>query len=163
MHGIGEVLEQVDINVKADDKGEIFIPENLTEEIPAHLFFHIEHAGLAAAGVNQNTEGKGKVRLRRKVLDGLRFAILEDLKVIFCEVRDQRAFFIFHIEKQLNYIDVDLKGFGGLVLILIGRRCIGLSGTNARERNGYGHPFENPKLRSVWHEISRGEFLLVYS
>jgi hypothetical protein len=49
----------------------------------AHFFFHIQHAHLAAAGIDQNAEGQRQIGFRLEILDGLRLAIFGNVEVFF--------------------------------------------------------------------------------
>jgi hypothetical protein len=99
MHRIGEVLQQVNVHVETDDERFILWPEGFLEKVAANLFFHLQHAFLAATGVNQNPQRKGQIRLRREIFDGLRLAILKQLEVVLAQAGYQPAAFIFDVEE----------------------------------------------------------------
>src|SRR4029077_19351977 len=46
---VGEILQQIGIDVETDDKGLVFGPQNLAEEIGAYFLFHFQNALLAPA------------------------------------------------------------------------------------------------------------------
>src|SRR5208283_5829761 len=43
MHGAGEILQEIDIHIEAEDEGQVLVAKDLTEKVAAHLLFHIEH------------------------------------------------------------------------------------------------------------------------
>src|SRR5438132_10661609 len=104
MAGVGEVLEQINIHVEADDKGFVFGPEYLIEEGAANLFVHSQHALLTAAGVDQNAESERQVRFRGEVLDGLRLSVFEDIEIALRQAGNQGTAFVLHVEKSLDDI-----------------------------------------------------------
>src|SRR5690348_10166377 len=74
----GEVMEQLDANIEANYESDVLLRNNVLQKRPADLLLHVEHVLLATTGVNQNTERQGQIRVRRKILDDLRLAILQD-------------------------------------------------------------------------------------
>src|ERR1039458_7425791 len=114
----GEILQQVDINVKADDEGLVLGAQSALEERASDRLFHVEDALLAAAGVDENAEGQREIGFGLEVFDGLGLAVLEQGEVVFGGGGGQGAMFVFDVEEQLDDLDVDLEGLGGLVLRL---------------------------------------------
>ena len=82
---------------------------DVLEERRANFFLHVEDAHLAAAGIDQDAEGQRQIGFGLEILDGLRLAIFEDFEVVFGEVGDQRAVFVFDVEEELHDLDVDLE------------------------------------------------------
>src|ERR1019366_6588521 len=118
LHVARVVLQQTGIDVEIHDKRQIFVGQYLLQKRSADFFFHVEDVQLAAAGVNQDPQCKRQVRFGSEVLDGLLLAVLEDVKVIFGHVRDQRAVLVFDIEEKLHHIDVYLQGLSGLLRVV---------------------------------------------
>ena len=48
--------------------------------------------------------------VRRKVLDGLRLAVLQHLEVVLRQVGDQHAVLVLHVEEQVDDVDLGLEG-----------------------------------------------------
>src|SRR5262249_52295847 len=119
MDGTGEILQQIDVDIEAQDEGKILVAQDLAQKFTANFLFHVEHTGLATAGIDQNAQSQRKIRLRGKILDGLRLAILQNLKIFLLETGDQSSFLIPHIEEELHHIHVDFQGGRSLVLILV--------------------------------------------
>ena len=109
-HRIGKVLKKIHIHIKAQNKCQIFRAQDFTEEGATNFFLHGQHAFLAAAGVDENTEGKGQVGFSGEIFDGLRLRVFENLEVILSQIGNQPAFFVFDIEKQLDHVHVYLEG-----------------------------------------------------
>jgi hypothetical protein len=118
----GEILEQVNRDIETDDKRFILIRKDLLEKGTSDFFFHVQDIALAAARIDHHANRQGKVRFGSKVLDGLGLTVLEDVEVCLCEVRDQGAVLVLHIEKKLDYVDIDLQSFGGILISGLLRR-----------------------------------------
>ncbi len=99
---------KIHVGIKAHDKGQVFLPQDLIQELPAHQLLHVEHSRLAGTGVKQNAERQRQIRFSGKIFDGLRFAVLRNLKLVFGQVGDQPAFLVLDVEEQLHHIDIDL-------------------------------------------------------
>ena len=118
-HIVGEVLIEVHIHIKVDDEGKVLLTQHAAQKLGARLLLDGQHARLAGAGVDHDAQGQRLVRFRRKILDGLRLAVLEHLEVVFGEVGNQHAVLVLHIEEQVDDVDLRLEG---LQRFFIGRR-----------------------------------------
>ena len=98
--------------------------QDLLQERPANFFLHVEDALLAAAGVDQDAERERQIRFGGEVLDGLRSAVLSDVEVTFGQVGDERALFVFDVEKQLHHVDIN---FQRLLRLLVVAALVGAS------------------------------------
>ena len=98
-HRIGEILQQVDVNVEADDKGFIPWPQRVLKERGSDFFLHIENAHLAAAGINKDAESQRKIGFGFEILYYLDLPILEEVEVILIEVGDQRSVLVFDVKE----------------------------------------------------------------
>ena len=113
----GEVLQQIDGDVEADDVRLVLIGKNLAEKCAADFFLHVDDVALATAGIDHHAQSQRQVGLGREVLDGLRLAVFVYLEVIFLEVGNQPAVLLLDVEEQLDHVDVNLK---------CGRRFLGI-------------------------------------
>ncbi len=145
------------------------------EKGAADLLFHLEHALLAAAGIDQDAERQRQIGFGFKVLDGLRLAVFENVEIILGQAGNQGAALILHVEEELHDLDVDLQGLGSLVLGLVLRLVLGgLGGRRrrvgallSRQRNREQKDGEKGgnQARSAmysWHGEFCPETLLVY-
>ena len=91
-------------------------------ESRSRLLLHGQDAGLAAAGVDEQAEGKRLIGVGLEVFDGLRFAVLADLEVFFPEAGNERPVLVLYVEVDVDDLDIDLgvaTGWsGGAVLSL---------------------------------------------
>jgi len=85
----------------------------------ADLFFHVEDASLAATGIEEDPESQGQIGLGLEIFDRLGLPILEKVEVVFGEVGNERAVFIFDVEEELDEFDVNLEGADRLILIFV--------------------------------------------
>src|SRR6185369_15855813 len=103
---VGEILQQVGFDIETDHKRQIFGAQDLIQEIGPDFLLHLQNLSLAAAGIDQNSQGQGKVRFGGEILDCLRAAVLADLEVVLGQIGNQPAFFVFDIEKELHNVDI---------------------------------------------------------
>ena len=173
MHGVCKVLQQVNVDIKADDKCQVFIAQDLVEKFPANFLLHVEHAHLAAAGIDQNAQGQGKIGFSGEVLDGLRLAVLEDFKVILREIGNQGALLVLDVEEELDHVHVDFQRADRLVfslgvgLVLVRTGQPGVLFRKGEQGRGQARPDQHTGKRSKnrgfgYHNIL-SFFLLVYS
>ncbi len=114
---VGEVLEELGLTGELDDEGLILgRGEHLVEEGAAGGALFVDDAALAAAGVDEEAEGKGKVLVEVEVADGLRVAVdLED-EVILGEVLDEGSLFIANDDGEVHQAGIDGEWWGRLAL-----------------------------------------------
>jgi len=127
---VGVVGEQVDVDVERDEECFVFWGENVAEERSAGFLLQRQNGLLAAAGVQQNTDGEREIFFLRKVFDGLLFGIFKDAAVIFAEAGDV-AVFVADGEIDVDKVDLDVQGLGTGGALLLGgsgalrRRAVG--------------------------------------
>ena len=119
VNGAGEVLQKIDVHIEADYEGFVLFTQDFAEEVAADFLFHIEHARLAAAGVDQDAEGEREIGFGGEIFDGLGLAVFRHLEVVLRQAGDEAALFVLHIEKQLDDIDIDLERVHGLIFGLV--------------------------------------------
>ena len=91
----GEVLEQLHFVVEMDEEGFVFIfAEGAIEEGVAGGALFVEDAALAAAGVDQKTQGERQVTFASKILDGLRVRIFFEGEIGLIEIWNDFAVLI---------------------------------------------------------------------
>ena len=72
-----------------DDKGLVFLgAQDAIQKPKAGRLLLPENTPLAHAGVDQQAESQGQIRLVRKVLDHLRPAVFEHIEIVFAEHGD---------------------------------------------------------------------------
>ena len=95
---------------------------------------------LAAAGIEQDSQGQRLVGLGGEILDLLRHLVFEDVEVILGEMRDQRAMLVVHGEVKAHQVDVYFEGLERLLLVVligVSRRSLGW-GVGRRRNLGHG-------------------------
>ncbi len=121
----GEVLEKFDLAGELGDEGLVVRAcEHLVEEGAAGGALLIDDVALGEAGVDEQAEGKGEVRVLVEVADGLGLAVNLEDEVIFGEVLDQCSFFVADDDGKVDEAGVDGDGSGGGGRSLV--RCGGL-------------------------------------
>src|SRR5690348_18287260 len=80
---VGVILEQLGIGAEADEKREILLAQYGAKELIGGVLFDLDEVHLAGADIDQQADGEREIGLAIEVLDGLFFAILEDLEVVF--------------------------------------------------------------------------------
>ena len=116
---VGEVLQQVGIDIEADHERQVLGAQDLIQKIGPDFLLHLEHLPLAAAGIDQNAQGQGEVGFGGEILDGLRVAVLVDLEVVPGQIGNQPAFLIFDIEEELDNIDINFERAHRLVPLIV--------------------------------------------
>src|ERR1700733_15715337 len=123
---VREILQKIDVDVEADDKGFILRAHDIFQERRAHFLFHVKHALLAPAGIDEDTERQRKIGFGLEVFDGLLFTVFKDVELLFGQIGNQGAVLVFDVEKELNDFDVDLESSRGVVLRgIVRRRVVG--------------------------------------
>ena len=56
VHVAGEILQQVDRDIEADDEGLVFVGQNLAKKRAANFLLHVDDVALAAAGVDHDAD-----------------------------------------------------------------------------------------------------------
>ena len=127
---VGVVGEQVYVDVKGDEEGFVFGGEDVAEEGGAGFLLKGKDVLLAAAGIEQDADGEGKVFLLREVLEGLELAVFKEAAVAVFEAGDETAL-IVDGEVDVDEVDVDVEGGSVGVAGLLGgggaggRRIVG--------------------------------------
>src|ERR1019366_4383602 len=124
--GVGEVLQQLRVRAKTDEERLVPLLDHLAEELACRAPFNVDEISLAGADVHQHSDGQGKIRLFRKILDGLQFAVLENLEVVLRKIVDEGAVFIADGGEHAHQIDVDFDRRVGDILRarrLAGNQC----------------------------------------
>src|SRR5271165_802584 len=107
---VGEILVEVHIHVKVDDEGEVLVPQYAVQELSARFLLDGQNSRLAGAGVDHDSQRQWLVGFCREILDGLRLAVFEHLKIVFGEVRNQHAVLVLHVEEQVYDVHFRLEG-----------------------------------------------------
>jgi hypothetical protein len=113
----GVVLDEIDGDVKVNQESQVLGSQNVTQEGRPDFLFHGQHPGLAATGVDEQSEGERLVGVGREVLDGLGLTVLVDQEVLFFQIRNQPPALILDVEVEVDYLDVDFQGGDGLALL----------------------------------------------
>src|ERR1700686_864477 len=96
---ICKILQQRDVNIETNYKRLIILAQSTFEKRSSDFLFHIEHALLAAAGVDEHAQSQRQIRLRFEIFNYLRLTILFQVKVSLVQVRDQCAVLVFDVEE----------------------------------------------------------------
>src|ERR1019366_3895671 len=90
---VGEVLQQVDVDIERQKKGLVLGLEHALEKGAARLLFQRKNAVLAARRIEQNAQGEGQMRLGGEILDRLRRFVFVDRAIGLRKVREQVSLF----------------------------------------------------------------------
>src|SRR6185437_11944853 len=101
---VGEVGEQVDIDIERDEEGFVLGCQDFAQEACAGVLFERLDVGLASAGVQQDSDRQGQVLLLCQALDDLRIVILGHLAVVFSQASDEAALVA---NREVNVDQVD--------------------------------------------------------
>ncbi len=116
-----EILQQVDAFAEGNQQRLILGPNHVVEELRGGRLLDVDQTLLAGADVDQQAERQRQIVFPRELLDGLLFAVLENLEVVLAEVRiDLAALLRPHGIEDVHQVDVDLDG-----RLLIGGVCSG--------------------------------------
>ena len=141
--GVGEVLEQLHLAVKVDDKG--LVPagggfwigrQHQLDEFLGSLALAVDRGVDAAAGVDEQAEAEGQVALGREALDDLRTPIFGEREILGGQIGDKCPVLVDDRDGKQNFACLHLdRGHG-----FRGRRLLGREGTaqagKAGQRNG---------------------------
>lgn len=117
--GRGEVAPENDGAGEAGQHDLVLGAEDVPEELNCGLFFGLNEALDAAADIEEEREGQGKIGFPREVADGLRGTVLTDLEIIFGEIGDERAAPVVDGAEDVDELDVHFDGgFRGGPLVL---------------------------------------------
>src|SRR5208282_3954234 len=83
---LGEISQEVYVEVEADDHRFVFLAHDLMHETRRCVLFGVQDILHAAAGVDQDSEGDRHVRLFGEVGNFLFLAIFQDLEIVFAQV-----------------------------------------------------------------------------
>src|SRR6185437_2539189 len=89
MNITGQILQQVNINIKTDDESQVLVRNDLAQKITAYNFFFRQHVLHAAAGIDQDSQRQRLICLSGEVFDGLRLSVFRDFKLILGQPRNQ--------------------------------------------------------------------------
>ncbi len=106
---VGVIGQEVDVNVEGDEEGFVLGGEDVFEELGTGGLFEGEDVHLAAAGVEEDTDGEGEIFFLSEVLGLLEALVLEDAAVVFVEVGDV-AVLVADGEVDVDEVDVDFEG-----------------------------------------------------
>ncbi len=62
-------------------------------------------------------ESQGKIGFGGEIFDGLRFAVFQNLEIVFGQVGDQPPFLVLDVEKELDHVHIDLQRAHRLVAV----------------------------------------------
>src|ERR1700686_590093 len=114
--GRSQILQQLHFTVKVNEEGFVlFLDKHLIEKTAARVSLRVEDVGLAAAGVDKQTQREWEIRFLRKIADSLRTAVFLKREIVFGEVADNLAMFVANGDGQRDYFDVDGDGGSGLL------------------------------------------------
>ena len=116
-------MQQLHPNIEADHERSVLLCNNVLQKRAPHLFLHIEHILLAAAGINQYPERQGQVRVCGKILNHLRPAILEHIKIFLGQIGDQSTLLVLNVEEELHYIGASFERGNRLVVVALMGLC----------------------------------------
>jgi len=118
--GVGDVLEELDGSGELNDEGFVRRAsgsgrgEHVFEELGAGGALGVEDGGLAAAGVDEETNGKGDVSVVVEVAEGLGLGIDFEIEVGLGEVVEDRSLFIADYGGDDDELGVDGDGVAGV-------------------------------------------------
>ena len=84
----------------------------------ARLLLHRQHAHLAGAGINQQSQSERLIALGGEILDALRLAIFGELEVIALQIRNEGAALVLDVAVDIDHVHVDAQRAHGLVFAL---------------------------------------------
>ena len=104
---------QPDIHPAADDPHALISVNRVQKHFPIKqgVLFQRQDVGLAAAGVEQDSDRQGQVLLLCQPLDDLRIVVFGDLAVVFAKAGDE-AVLVAHGEVDVDQVDVHLQRRG---------------------------------------------------
>src|ERR1700722_18104329 len=95
--------------------------EHLVEKLVAGVTLLLDHAAHAAAGVDDQTQRKGKIGFLREISNGLGMAVFFDAEIVLGEVADDDALLVADGGKDVNNADVGRKRLVGFFLLSVQR------------------------------------------
>ena len=121
---VGEVLREIGLDVEAFDEGAVVEVKDLEEELDGGVLLELEALADGAAGVEHDADAQGEIGLLGEAEDGeWRTAVVEEAEVLTLEAGDELALLVGDGEDEIDFVDLDADGLGGLVLIGRGRRA----------------------------------------
>src|SRR5579862_6986015 len=106
MHAVGQVLKQIDGNIKADDECQILLRKDLLEKAACNYLFLGQSPMHAVTAVNEQTNRQGLVREGRKILDGLRLPVFQNLKMVLLKIGNQKTMLVLHGKNHIHQVHV---------------------------------------------------------
>ena len=113
-------------DVETLDEGTVVEVEDLEEELDGGVLLELEALADGAGGVEHDADTQWEIGLLSELHDGRgRTAVIEQAEVFALEAGDEFALLVGDREDEIDFVDLNLDGLGGLVLIGK-RRCGGL-------------------------------------
>src|SRR5581483_10583701 len=106
---VGEILQQIDVHIKGEEKGLILRPQRALQKLAARILLERQHTLLAARSVKQNAQGKRQTGFGHKALQRLRHLVFIDCAIVFGEVRNKLAALVFYGEEKVDQVDGHLE------------------------------------------------------
>src|ERR1035438_2748152 len=103
---VGEVLRDLGSQVKADDKGLVVLPpDRLFQELHGRFLLELEATAYRFAGVDQQADLQGQIRLAAEVEDLFRrLAVVQNFEIVFLQVLDVVAVLVGDGENQVDFV-----------------------------------------------------------
>ena len=115
---VGEVLGDVGLDVEAFDEGAVVDVEDLEEELDGGVLLELEALADGARRVEHDADAEGEIGLLGEAEDSFgRTAIVEEAEVLALEAGDEAALLVGDGEDEIDFVDLDLDGRDGLVLV----------------------------------------------
>ena len=143
-----QVLEQFHFAVKVDEKRFVLVlAQDVLEEFVAGIALLIEHARLAAAGIEEQAERERKIALLGEVADGLRTPVFLDGEFVLGQIVDDLALFVADGGQDADNVDAG----GELGVLRPGERGEGscqVKEVTAGQHHIHGRGWQRKGLRS---------------
>jgi len=105
-----EVLQKLHLAVEVDQERLVFVlAQHVLEELVAGVPLFTQHAPLALAGIDQQSQRQRQVRFPRKVADRLRMPVLRQSEVVLGQIRDDLQLLVPNRGQNVNYFDISGK------------------------------------------------------
>ena len=88
----------------------LVLAQDVLEEFVAGVALLVEHARLAAAGIEQQAERQRKIALLGEVADGLRAPVFLDGELVLGQIVDDLALFVADGGQDVDDVDVGREG-----------------------------------------------------
>ena len=112
---VGEVLREIGLDVEAFDEGAVVEVKYLEEELDCGVLLELEALADGAAGVEHDADAQGEIGLLGEAEDGeWRTAVVEEAEVLTLEAGDELALLVGDGEDEIDFVDLDADGLGGL-------------------------------------------------